>query len=167
MTIVEVGPYDILCGRNSTSFNNIGNRRFRVTIALNLKRYMKAKTRQDKAEVIVSVLKLLRNDIGARFLKRKGDRLIELSDNHAREKVGHALRDLSVQQPIPMSSIKVKQSSSPRHEKRDEKGGLDMVDNLESLLELLGAGTLRKLEDDLSLEPLPVIQVPAFYAQKA
>jgi hypothetical protein len=31
-----LGSYDILCGRGKIAFNNIGNRRFRVTISLNL-----------------------------------------------------------------------------------------------------------------------------------
>jgi hypothetical protein len=101
--IVETAltPYDVLCGRSSTCFNNIGNRRFRITIGINLPRYMAAKTRAEKIRVIEQVLLLVRYEIGVRFLKpqaiRQGGGYIELDDTKAREKVGHALRDLSVQ----------------------------------------------------------------------
>jgi hypothetical protein len=96
--LVVIGPYDIICGRCSTAFNNIGNRRFRFTINFNLQRYNDAKSRRDKTEVIMSVVQLLRDDIGARFLKLHGKAWIELGEKQARGKVGHALRDLSVQQ---------------------------------------------------------------------
>jgi hypothetical protein len=96
--LAVVGPYDIICGRCSTAFNNIGNRRFRFTINLNLQRYNDARCRRDKTEVIMSVVRLLREDIGARFLKKQGKAWIELGEKQARGKVGHALRDLSVQQ---------------------------------------------------------------------
>jgi hypothetical protein len=96
--ILTPGPYDILCGRTSTAFNNVGNRRFRVTISLNLQRYLQAKNRNDRIESIISVVRLLRDHIGARFLKRRGNVWIELDENKTREKVGHALRDMAATQ---------------------------------------------------------------------
>ena len=109
-----VQPYDILCGRSPESFNNVGNRRFRLTISLNLSRYMNATTRQDKSVVICSVVNTLRES-GARFIKRKkkvgggngGDEEVveELSERATREKVAHALRDMAVaKQQGPSSS---------------------------------------------------------------
>ena len=166
---VTVGPYDILCGRNSTAFNNIGNRRFRVTIALNLKRYMEAKTRRDKTEVIISVLKLLREDVGARFLKRKGDKLVELSDARAREKVGHALRDLSIQQPIPICTTMMKKSSSSnREDDKYNKRDSGVWGNLEGVVEMIGEAADTRV-GDLSLEPIPIFRASdsIFYARKA
>ena len=94
--IKTLGPYDILCGRSSTAFNNIGNRRFRMTISFNLKRYLDAPTRSDKSVVIWNIVKLLKEDVGARFLKTTKNGYVELSEKKMREKVGHALRDMAM-----------------------------------------------------------------------
>ena len=142
--IREIGPYDVLTGRSSECFNNIGNRRFRITISLNLKEYMEATTRDDKSWVIANVVRKMREEVGYRFLKkvtvagkpavakqakatttskkkimrkkkgmdvasRSSDEIsyyyLEVGERKMREKVGHALRDLSVQlQSPPVSS---------------------------------------------------------------
>ena len=93
----DLRPTDILCGRSSTAFNNVGNRKFRAIITANIERYIRAITRQDKGVVIHSVVKYIKDDVGARFLKRVKHGYIELTERKQREKVGHALRDLSVQ----------------------------------------------------------------------
>ena len=89
-----LGPYDIICGRNKLAFNNIGNRRFRVTIQLLMDRYMAATTRNETSKVIVHVADLVREN-GGRFLRLSSDgkSWIELDKKQAHEKVGHALRD--------------------------------------------------------------------------
>jgi len=103
---VQPGPYDIVCGRNSGAYNYIGNRRFRVTIEMNLQRYIDSPTREDKTNVIKSIVWMLHNDVGARFLKKEtiksssgkknSARFTVMTDKQAREKVGHALRDLVI-----------------------------------------------------------------------
>lgn len=95
--IYTLGPYDILFGRCKTCFNNIGNRRFRITMSMHLKAYMATKNRQEKTSLFQSIVSSLQNEAGARFLKPiKGGRqgYIQLGVKQAREKVGHALRDL-------------------------------------------------------------------------
>jgi len=106
--VSEPGPYDIVCGRNSGAYNYIGNRRFRVTIEMNLQRYIDSPTREDKTNVIKSIVWMLHEQVGARFLKketskkssgsrRRGTpRYTIMTDKQAREKVGHALRDLVI-----------------------------------------------------------------------
>ena len=108
--VAEPGPYDIVCGRNSGAYNFIGNRRFRVTIEMNLQRYIDSPTREDKTKVIKSIVWMLHDQVGARFLKKEtcktvsadgtrrrgAPRYIIMSDKQAREKVGHALRDLVI-----------------------------------------------------------------------
>eukprot|EP00537_Pseudo-nitzschia_pungens_P010172 CAMPEP_0172383682 /NCGR_PEP_ID=MMETSP1061-20121228/1531_1 /TAXON_ID=37318 /ORGANISM="Pseudo-nitzschia pungens, Strain cf. pungens" /LENGTH=409 /DNA_ID=CAMNT_0013112009 /DNA_START=159 /DNA_END=1385 /DNA_ORIENTATION=+ len=109
--VIQPGPYDVVCGRNSGAYNYIGNRRFRVTIEMNLQRYIDSPTREDKTNVIKSIVWMLHNDVGARFLKKeitktskhkrsigkKGTpRFTIMTDKQAREKVGHALRDLVI-----------------------------------------------------------------------
>jgi hypothetical protein len=93
---IVIGPYDVLCGRHQTAFNNIGNRRFRATLSLYLARYIEANKRTQKSEVITSVTRFLCEVVGARFLKKKGKGFIELDEKQARSKVGHALRDMYV-----------------------------------------------------------------------
>ena len=104
----DIRPYDILCGRDKTVFNRAGNRRFRVSISINIARYDAAKTKAQKTEVIKFVCNVLKKDVGMRFLKthqqyqqyggqeRGEGEYIELSEKEIRKKVGHALRDMSV-----------------------------------------------------------------------
>jgi hypothetical protein len=88
-----IGSYDVLCGRHKLAFNNIGNRRLRVTVSLSIERYLAKMSRHDKTLVIISIVELIQES-GGRFLKWNKDRWIELGEKQAREKVGHALRDM-------------------------------------------------------------------------
>jgi hypothetical protein len=98
-SIDRPGPYDILCGRCRLSFHHVGNRRFRVTIGLNLQQYKDAKSKREKSAVIVSVIRMLRDEVGARFLKKaKKAGFVEISAKLAHQKVGHALRDMAASQ---------------------------------------------------------------------
>merc|ERR1739838_72417 len=95
--IEEIGPYDIICGRNNGAHNWVGNRRFRITIMMNIKRYTEAPTREEKTQVIKSVISMLQNTegAGARFIKKVGENTyVRLKDKQIREKVGHAFRDM-------------------------------------------------------------------------
>merc|ERR1712157_264507 len=94
----EIRPYDILCGRDKATFNNVGNRRFRVLVRLNIPRYEAARTKAQKAQVIKYICDVFTNEVGVRFLKKdkSGEGYIELNGSEARKKVGHALRDMSV-----------------------------------------------------------------------
>ena len=161
--IRQVGPYDILVGRSAECFNNIGNRRFRLTISLNMSEYINAKTRDDKSWVIASVLRKMRQEAGYRFLKKvtvasstaeheevlssktktskttttknkkimkkkkktgsksdeiRGHYYVEVSEKKMREKVGHALRDLSVQLLQPQSTSKSPATSKSASSKK-------------------------------------------------
>jgi hypothetical protein len=89
----RIHPYDVLNGRDKMAFNNVGNRRFRITLALALTKYQTAPNRQAKSEMIISIVELVRNN-GGRFLVKSSEGWIEVGDRAAREKVGHALRDM-------------------------------------------------------------------------
>ena len=65
----DVGPTDILCGRDSHSYSSEGNRRFRAFISLNYQRFMDAQTDEDKCQVINKIINLLKNDVGAKFVQ--------------------------------------------------------------------------------------------------
>jgi len=90
-------PYDILCGRNRNTFNNIGNRRFRITINMNVEKYDALHSRHERSKFIASLAHTMRYEVGFRFLKKNGknSETVDLTDDEVRAKIGHALRDLS------------------------------------------------------------------------
>ena len=93
-----MGGYDIICGRDSAAYNNIGNRRFRVTISLHVQRYLDAPSRREKKKVIQTVFDILTKEARAQFLKRsaKNSRsFVVLSEREVRNKIQHALRDMA------------------------------------------------------------------------
>jgi hypothetical protein len=111
-TIDVLGPYDIIIGRGRKFENNIGNKRFRVTIQLNLKRYLHAPTRQDKTILILTVFHMLKDDIGARFVKCADNGRYEIcGPEEGRDKVAHALRDLAAKVTKESSSGVVRTSN--------------------------------------------------------
>ena len=99
--ISMLGPYDVLCGRDKQSFNNVGNCRFRVLVTLNLPKYLKCGSKFERSNMIGAFTKELLQSI--RFFKRtkEGDSddiddvaLAEpLDEKQSRSKVAHALRD--------------------------------------------------------------------------
>jgi hypothetical protein len=117
-----IGASDVLCGRGKTSFNHgeftcridtiqkrkmcvssnsslcvsfpVGNKIFRDAVTSALDDYMGADNRFEKALVVHTIVDTIR-EAGGRFLKRDfhlGE-WYELSDQQAKEKVGHAIRD--------------------------------------------------------------------------
>ena len=90
----QPGGHHIICGRGKQAYNSIGNRRYRLLIALHMSRYLEAHTKLDKSLVVISIVDAIRTCNGG-FVKRcnKTKRWIEIGDQSAREKVGHALRD--------------------------------------------------------------------------
>ena len=123
-TIDEIGLYDVLCGRDKAAFNNIGNRRFRVTVSLSLDRYLQAATRKEKSVVIKSVVTMLHAD-GGKFLQQlvstkrsnsdsnsDAPLYIELNEKQAHEKAGHALRDMALLRSKTSSSNSTKKNKA-------------------------------------------------------
>lgn len=114
--ISTLGPFDVLCGRDKQSYNNVGNRRFRIMISMNLQKYMKCETRTERSKMILGLTYELRQYCGQlRFLKRvKGSNtLVQLDYKQSREKIAHALRDAASQ----YRAMKRKQTTVPE---RDE-----------------------------------------------
>ena len=116
----QLGVYDVICGRHKTAFDNIGNRRFRVLVALAQDKYASAPTRAHKTSVIRSIIDSVHNG-GGRFLQRLGCSWVELDSKQTHGKVGHALRDMAIAnkqkaksstQKIPLFPIHRKEESS-------------------------------------------------------
>mmetsp|Transcript_28067 Transcript_28067/g.39453 ORF Transcript_28067/g.39453 Transcript_28067/m.39453 type:complete len:231 (-) Transcript_28067:96-788(-) len=88
--------YDVICGRGKSCFNHIGNRRFRVTIDMNLARYAAASSKLEKSLIVMSIVDMVRdNSPRGGFVKHvvRTARWYEVGDHLAREKVGQALRE--------------------------------------------------------------------------
>ena len=66
----DIRPYDVLCGRDKAVFNSIGNRRFRVSISVNVPGYERARNKAQKTTVIMFVCSMFRNEVGVRFIKK-------------------------------------------------------------------------------------------------
>mmetsp|Transcript_33094 Transcript_33094/g.46985 ORF Transcript_33094/g.46985 Transcript_33094/m.46985 type:complete len:274 (-) Transcript_33094:90-911(-) len=91
---VVLTDFDILLGRGRTSFNHKGNRRFRKFIVCNVQRYSISTNRFSKSLVVSEVLKGIKL-AGGRFLREGTDgKYFEVADKVAKEKIGHALRDV-------------------------------------------------------------------------
>ena len=90
----ELGPFDVICGRNRTAFNYCGCRRFRSTVAFYVNEYANADSRSMKARVVQDIVECVRES-GGRFLFMRKGKWMELDDKKVKEKVGHALRDMA------------------------------------------------------------------------
>lgn len=101
-----IGPYDIICGRSSDAYNNIGNRRFRITIRMFQKRYQELDGRGRRKDFINDLTKLIRNDVGFRFLKEKDDHYYDIGEVESRKKIGHALLDHNMKNRKGADSLK-------------------------------------------------------------
>ena len=90
---VTLRDIDVICGRDKSAFNHVGNRRFRVTISIFLKRYLNTPSRLDRSILIYEILDTVHQS-GGRFLKQsKSGVWVELTQKEQRNKIGHALRD--------------------------------------------------------------------------
>ena len=90
----QPGNYDVICGlRGKQSMQHIGNRRYHVVISINAARYATAKTKLEKSMVVIAVVDTIRNN-GGGFVRKTRDSSswIDIGDQLAKEKVGHALR---------------------------------------------------------------------------
>lgn len=105
-----LGFYDVICGRHKAAFDNIGNRRFRVLVALAHEKYANAPTRAHKSIVIKDIVDSVHNG-GGRFLQRLGCNWVELDEKQTHDKVGHALRDMAVASKAKSSNRKLRNNS--------------------------------------------------------
>lgn len=98
-----LGCNDVICGRHKDACTNIGNRRFRILVAILTQKYIHAPTRAHKSMVIREVVETI-HGCGGRFVHQckvkncASPNTIweELLDKQMFDKVGHAFRDMSV-----------------------------------------------------------------------
>jgi hypothetical protein len=89
----EPSDTDVVCGRGKGSYNRPGNKRFRVIALQYVPKYTAAKTRLDKSMVLNTIMEEVQRH--GRFVKYESKKMgwYEISDELAREKVGHAIRE--------------------------------------------------------------------------
>lgn len=91
----EPSQDDILCGRGKGSYNRAANKKFRSLVRQYLSEYTSARTRVDKSAVIDNILDRVQGN-QTRFVTFKEERWFEISEDQAREKIGHCLREAIV-----------------------------------------------------------------------
>ena len=98
--------YDIICGRGKLRHEHIGNRRYQMTIEMNVAKYMKAACRVDKSVVVDNIFDQIKAT-GPGFVKidHQTGRWVALGDESSREKIGHSIRD-AVQRVSPSVTSK-------------------------------------------------------------
>jgi hypothetical protein len=87
---------DVVCGRGKGSYNRPGNRRFRAIVQQHTEEYKAARSKLDKTMVLNRIMDRVQaqNSGNTMFLKVGKDGLFTvISDDNAREKVGHAIRE--------------------------------------------------------------------------
>lgn len=115
----QPGTYDVVCGRGKGSYNRPGNKRFRSLVATYIPQYLKARSKIDKSMVLNDIIDKVRSftnpDTGsaAQFVKyTKSSGWVLIGDEHAREKVGHAIREAIAAQESSSSNESTESSSS-------------------------------------------------------
>ena len=93
----QPSEYDVVCGRGKGFYNKPGNRRFRSIVSTYIDDYESCKSKIDKSLILGQIVDRVREqDNGrARFLKydTKLKCWCVLTNDQAREKVGHAIRE--------------------------------------------------------------------------
>lgn len=104
--INKIGHYDIICGRSRDAYNNVGNRRFRITIQMFLQRYQELKNRAERKQFITYLTKLFRTELHFRFLKKTEYGYFDVGEVEARKKIGHALLDRNMKRRHASNPLK-------------------------------------------------------------
>jgi len=98
----QPSDYDVVNGRGKGAYMRPGNKRFRAIVSQYVADYVAAKTKFDKSSVMLMVIdRVKEQDNGkAKFVTCKKGQWYEITDEKAREKVGHCLREtLAALQP--------------------------------------------------------------------
>jgi hypothetical protein len=116
----QPGAYDVVCGRGKGSYNRPGNKRFRSLVATYIHQYISARTKMDKSMVLNTIIDQVNSytnpdtGLAAQFVKyTKAAGWVMIGDEHAREKVGHAMREAIATQEHTNHRHPLSSSSSP------------------------------------------------------
>jgi hypothetical protein len=85
--------YSVICARGQSTFNHVGNRRFRILTGSFLESYSRALTKSPKSAIVSNIVATIRQ-AGGNFCKNEKGAWFDVGDHCAREKVSTLLRDL-------------------------------------------------------------------------
>lgn len=112
---------DIVCGRGKGSYNRPGNKHFRSIVTSFIPTYIQSKTKIDKTTILNTIIEQVRSQHDAKtgrnaqFIKHsKREGWIEIGDEQAREKVGHAIREAMAAQRGENPAAATKKSKKMR-----------------------------------------------------
>eukprot|EP00540_Astrosyne_radiata_P008346 CAMPEP_0116833318 /NCGR_PEP_ID=MMETSP0418-20121206/6370_1 /TAXON_ID=1158023 /ORGANISM="Astrosyne radiata, Strain 13vi08-1A" /LENGTH=241 /DNA_ID=CAMNT_0004462755 /DNA_START=88 /DNA_END=813 /DNA_ORIENTATION=+ len=155
------GNYDVLCGRGTQPFIHIGNRRFRITIAMNLDKYLRLRTTVQRTARVGEILQSLR-EAGSHFLKRDTQTGLwfDIGDKAAHKKVGHALRDAEAER----RRISLSKAFRNHHYNNNKNNNRKIPETEDHgrFLNLVDTLLTKRPEDDRSPK---VVQVPQIQAR--
>jgi hypothetical protein len=89
------GRYDVICARGKLAQESEGNRLLRHLVKNNLEAYSDSDCRFEKSSIVSSIIEAVRqaSSSGGGFVKLVEEGWVQVSDRHAREKVGQMFRD--------------------------------------------------------------------------
>ena len=96
---------DILCGKDKTYSKHPGNQVYRKLITSKASQYGKEVSKQVKMEVTKEIVRIMEEQHGARFLRKRNEVWEEISNQAARDKTSHALRFCHNSQKRTMKSL--------------------------------------------------------------
>jgi len=147
---------DVVCGRGKGSYNRPGNIDFRKVVRRFVGEYATAKTKFEKTTVLNRIIDAVHHDNDARFLKfnTRTHQWFEITDDQAREKVGHTMRET-------IAALEVTQHEERKHH--------DLLSNQKAIFASMlrrhssgtgghgGGGSVRRVAP-----PPPPPQIPSF-----
>jgi hypothetical protein len=90
------GEFDVVCGRGKGSYNAPGCKKLRALIREYIPEYVAARSKFDKTTVLSQIVDAIQsqNNHTAKFVKKDASGAwCEISNDQAREKVGHTMRE--------------------------------------------------------------------------
>jgi len=92
--VIGLRENDILCTKDKATYDHPGNHIFRALINKVKASYSQAATKNEKMEITRDAVAVLQQSYGSRFVKydEQSSSWIEVPQNVAREKLGHAIR---------------------------------------------------------------------------
>lgn len=98
---LELNDNDVVCGRGKGYYNREGNVRFRDIVRSYIPEYTSARTKYEKSRILENIMEVVQsqNNGTTRFVRLDEDGFwVEIAREEAREKVGHAMRELLASQ---------------------------------------------------------------------
>jgi len=119
--------YLILDTDASHATTTAGNKRFRDAVSSSLETYMQAETRFEKASVVHKIVDDIRKE-GGQFLKKNlsTGRWVQLNEQQAKEKVGHAIRDAVNAYENKLNKVKLKEHAQKQFRSSNSPASLSV-----------------------------------------